>query len=692
MKRTRNERIRLGLFFGLVCLFFAGIGARLFQLQILNGAEYDAIVSRQSSSRIEIPAARGLICDRGGRIVANNVSLSSLYAYPTSKAQVKNVGRYLDRFFGLPSGTSEKKHRLKPNRFRYIRRCIDDATALKLEDDAPLGLHLRKESQREYPYGLVGKQIVGYTDIDDNGQSGIELEYDSMLSGIPGQVDAYRDGLRDIYKVQEEALVEPQPGQSMVLTIDWRLQEIVEEELKAAVVEYNAENGLAAFMDCRNGDIMAMAHYDPTEKNPQKPIKLRAVTDQFEPGSVFKVITVAGLMDASVVDYADSVYCEEGLWMMGRRRLRDDKKHGWLKFREVVELSSNIGIGKYTVELGGEELFATAKRFGFGDKFDIGLPSETGGYLVSPNRWSEFTISSLAMGHAVAVSALQMAAAFAAVANGGELLQPRLVMGLVDRTGTLVPRGGRDVIRRAMKQSSADSLHAFLRGVVERGTATLVNSEIVKIAGKTGTAQIPDLENHRYFQNRFMASFAGFFPYDEPQLAGIVVLTNPQPIHYGGHTAGPAFRRIAERYSILNPDKFTPPERLLAETSSELHQATEIPDFVGHPVVRASAIAAMNRVNYRCNADSGIVVWQFPPAGRLALAGEEMLLAIGNAIEPGPVMADLKGLSMRKAMAFLNWAGVPFEVSGRGNVRSQSISAGENLSQDVTCRLVCRSI
>jgi stage V sporulation protein D (sporulation-specific penicillin-binding protein) len=243
-----------------------------------------------------------------------------------------------------------------------------------------------------------------------------------------------------------------------------------------------------------------------------------------------------------------------------------------------------------------------------------------------------------------------------------------------------------------MKESSADSLHAFLRGVVERGTAQLVNSDVVKIAGKTGTAQIPDLKNKRYFQGRFMASFAGFFPYDEPQLAGIVVVANPQPVHYGGLTAGPAFRKMAERFSILNPDKFTPPERLLSETSAELQQATEIPDLVGHTLIRAEEMAAGRGVAVRCNSDSGTIVWQFPPAGRLALAGDEMLLAIGGAVDEGMAMVDLKGLSMRKAMAFLDYAGVSFEVAGRGWVRKQSIAVGTKLSPDVTCRIECRTM
>lgn len=691
MRRTRRERFRLGTVFAAVCLLFAAVLARLVHLQVFCHPEYRAIVEDQSSAKVEIPAARGVICDRAGRIVANNVEQASLYAYPLSKREVDAVGRYLEDLFRLRRGTAVSRYRLAPKRFRYIKRRMDDALAAEVEANAPHGLHLRTETQRVYPYALVGRQVLGFTDIDNKGQAGVEHYYDSVLAGKTGLADVYRDGLRNCFRVKEQALVRPRPGRSVVLTLDWRLQEIVEEALKAATEKHNARSAMAAFLDCRTGDVLAMAHYDPKEENPEKPVKLRTVTDQFEPGSVFKVVTAAGLLDCDVVDFDDSVFCENGKWRIGRRWLHDDKEHGWLSFRRTMELSSNIGIAKYAIDLGGEQLFATAKDFGAGERLHIGLPGETAGCLIVPERWSEYTIASLAMGHAVAVSALQMAVIVGAIANGGELLQPRLVLAHIDENGALEPQAGRKVTRRVMRPASADSLRAIMRGVVESGTAEAVISPAVAIAGKTGTAQIPDLENRGYYPNRFTASFAGFFPYEDPLVAGVVVLEDPQPVHYGGLTAGPAFRIIAERYSVLNPDLFATAVNTLKERHAEIQQAMEVPSLVGRLCSEATAIAAGHGVRVRANSPEGIVEWQFPPAGRIMMKNDEIIVVVRVPQEDGYRMADLKGLSVREAAAFLDRIGVRCQVRGSGRVVGQSIAPGELLKANPACQLRCRA-
>ena len=692
MKRTRQEKLRLGFLSFAVVLFFVIVVARLVHLQVFLSPRYQAIVDKQSRGSIKIPAPRGMIYDRNGRILSSNITRYSLYAYPLDKKQLKAATSYLEEVLHLANGTARKEYGLATKKFRWIKRRIDDRLATKIEDSAPSGLYLRKETQREYPFGLIGKQILGFTDIDGHGQSGIELSCDSMLSGIQGLADIRRDGKRNLYPVNETAIIKPVSGKSLVLTLDWRLQEIFEEELREGVKKFNAQLGMGAFVDCRTGEVLAMAHYDPSDKRPNKPVKVCTVTDQFEPGSIFKVFTAAGLLDEGLVDFSDSTFCEEGYWKMDRGRLRDDKELGWLNFRSIMELSSNIGVGKYAAELGGDKLYETARRFGFGQSMHTGLAGETRGSIFCPDKWSDYTIASLSIGHAVAVNCLQVAMGFAAIANRGELLQPQLVYCSIDDEGDIHDTFKRTVIRQAMKETSADSLIAILRGVVERGTATLVNSEAVAIAGKTGTAEIPDLVNHRYFKNKFNASFAGFFPADNPIVAGVIVLKAPEPIHYGGHTSGPIFRNVAERYMILNPDLFASNQRVLTQDESKQTSTVIVPDLLGREIEYANSLALERGLELRTTNDSGMVLWQYPSPDRLLFEHDEILIAVAEMSEDPITMPDLRGLSIRQASAFLQFAGIRSRVQGSGLVRRQSIAPGTTITENNECRLECRPI
>ncbi len=691
MKRTRMEKVRLSILFAIVCLFFSVVIARLVHLQVFLSPKYSTIVDNQTGGTINIPATRGIIYDRMGQVIASNVTRSSLYSYALTEKELSSVASYLEKTFDLKAGTSKSKYGLKVKRFRWIKRRMNDELALHIETTAPQGLYLRSETQREYPYGTIGKQILGFTDIDNHGQAGIEMTYDSTLAGKSGKADIRRDGNRNLYRVKESAMLKPVLGQSLVLTIDWRLQEILENELSNGIEEYNAKGGMGAFVDCNTGEILAMAHSDPNEKNRNKPLKLKVVTDQFEPGSIFKAFTAGGLLDAGLVNFEDTIYCEKGKWKLGRRTLHDDKELEWLTFREIMELSSNIGIGKYALELGGDRLYQTACDFGFGKKQNIGLGGETRGRVVCPEKWSDYTISALAMGHSIAVNTLQMANAFAAIANGGELLKPSLVLCGVNEKGHITNRCEREVINRVIKQESSDSLRSFLRGVVEHGTAPKVNSPAISIAGKTGTAEIPREDGRGYYKNKFMASFAGFFPAEEPRIAGVIVLKDPKPITYGGYTSGPVFRRIAENYLVINPDIFKVDQQVMKIMDDEKESTIEVPDFVGRSIIQAEARAKAKEIIVFKSADSGIVVWQYPPADRLIFKGDVVLVAVKADTTTEQKMPDLRGLSIRQASAFLTHAGIKSRVHGRGRVIKQSILPGEIVNKKTECWLECKS-
>jgi hypothetical protein len=336
-------------------------------------------------------------------------------------------------------------------------------------------------------------------------------------------------------------------------------------------------------------------------------------------------------------------------------------------------------------------MFDVYKKFGFGKKLKCGLPGEASGRLMPPPKWSDFTIAQLAMGHAVAITPLQLAAAIGVVANGGELLRPRLIVGYVDDQGYVVEEQKREVINRVVDEGT-DSLRAFMRGVVERGTAKAVNSKMVSIAGKTGTAQLPDLATGRYFQNKYAATFGGFFPYESPTIAGAVILIDPQPLHYGGLTSGPAFRKIVERYAVLNPDLITLPERTLAARSGRVRVTVDLPNFVGRDLEAAKQLAEVRGIKLRTTADEGTVVWQFPPPDRKLAEGDEVVALVDNPTDSVMRMPDLTGLPLKKVTALLSHVGVKFYIRGTGRVVATSLEAGKPLDPTVPLQVECQPI
>ena len=690
MTAKPKRNIRLAWMFVIACLAFAAVFARLVHLQIFLHSSYSKKVAIQTSGNMKIKPPRGIIYDRNGLVVANNIVLQALSAYPTTNQEVEHVGKYLDSFFKMPPGTAKRKYNLRKNQYSPIQRKMDDETAERIAKDSPKGLHLSEEPHRVYPFGLIGKQILGFTNIDGKGLSGLELCYDSTLAGQVGTVAYRNDVFRNRFRINEQAIVKPVPGQSKILTIDWKMQEIVEEELKKGVEEFKAASGQAIFINNNNGEIIAMAHYDPNEKNREKPTKLRVITDQFEPGSVYKIIAAAGLLEDKLINYNDSIYCDTGYWKIDRNIIRDDKKHAWLNFRKIIELSSNIGIGKASLEYGGDRLYEFSKQFGIGQRLLGDWPSETPGRITNYDKWSDFATASLSMGHAVAVNALQMVSAMSVIANGGKLYKPRVVLCDVNEKGKPINLTKPIVLGEFLSEHTVDSLRAFLRGVVENGTATKVNSSVVTIAGKTGTAQIFDMNTRSYSLRDYMASFLGFFPAEEPLITGIVVLEKPQPIHYGGLTSGPIFKRIAERYTTNNPDLFAIPKQMLAESDEETIKTKVVPNLIGKNFASIENDVIEKKLNVRTNADSGYVVWQYPPADRLIVENDEILVSVEN--KNGKTMADLSGLTIREVSAYMQHLGITYSIKGNGRVYRQSVQPGVVIKEDLNCRLECKPI
>jgi len=691
------SKIRIGVITIVFVMSFVLFFARLLYVQVVKAAELQQKAIIQYREIIELPAPRGEIFDIKGNKVAVNTSFKSLFAYPLTEEDAQASYASLAQIFGESREKLKGHYSLEPKKFRWIKRDLSPDEAIRFETkNTQCGLFLREEPTRTYPYGAIGAAIRGFVDIDNLGKAGIEMEMNELLSGSPGKALIQKNGLGAQYRIQEIPIKEPESGKSVVLTIDWDKQQIVEEELAWAVDTFKAKGGIAIFLDPRTGAILAAADCVSDSLPSGRPMKLKAVADVFEPGSVFKLITAAAALEGGRVKPQDVYFAENGLWRMGKNQLRDDHKYGDLTFREGFEFSSNIVMGKIANQIGGDQVFAMAKKLGFGRKTRCGLNGESPGGLQVPNRWSQYVTSAFAIGHGVSVTALQMARAMAVVASGGYLCQPYLVAGCINDEGHIVERHIGQPIR-ILSEYTVATLASFLRGVVERGTAKLLGDAPIAIAGKTGTAEKPNLVTGGYNKNRFIASFAGYFPADSPLVAGIVVLDEPEPIHYGGYTAGPTFENIAVKFAALDKYDVAVSVAPKDEDTTATQQAdtvatvmTQVPDIVGDTVARA--LLKLNQSGLEGVVfGAGIAILGTRPAAHSWIpAGQQVLCYTSRGEYDRQEVPDLKGLTIREAIALLEKYDMPYSCRGQGRVVMQTPEAGVVVTKHDVVQLECQ--
>ncbi len=521
---------------------------RLGFIQIFKASSYFLLAQNQSRTVIEMRPARGKIFDVKGRELALDVRLDSLYSVSRDVKKKDLVAGALARILGTDRG--EILNRLSREKlFVWIARKIspnkvDAIKKLKVE-----GLGFVKESQRVYPKGETACHLVGFTDIDNNGLEGIELNYNSFLKGVPGWRMAQKDAKqRELISKQME-LVPPVDGYNIHLTLDEVIQSVAEKALAEGCKKHNAIGGSVIVMDPKSGDILAMATYPLYDLNNAKKSSVdarrnRTITDLFEPGSVFKAITLSGILEDKTFGLDEKFDCENGSWAVAGKVLHDHHGYGILSFREVIEKSSNIGTVKGAMRLGADKLYKYIKGFGFGAKTGIGLAGEVSGITPSPKNWSRSSIINIPIGQGVAVTPIQLASAFAAIANNGLLMKPRLITHIDDGDGKIIQSYDPESTREIISKQTALQVRSVLEGVVSQGTGKKAQVPGFRAAGKTGTAQklMPD---GSYSHDKFFASFVGFVPYDEPKIVIAVLIDEPHPVYYGGDVAAPIFSRVA---------------------------------------------------------------------------------------------------------------------------------------------------
>jgi cell division protein FtsI/penicillin-binding protein 2 len=541
---------RLIFMFFLTILLFAGMLARLFVLQIVEAPEYAKLAADQRERDITFAARRGTIFDRGGDPLAISVDLKTIFADPAHVTDALEGARKLAGVLDLKeSELLEKLQGSTPeSRFEYIARQVSPSVARKVRQlDVP-GVYMKDESKRYYPGGRLASHVLGFVNIDQTVRAGIEAQYQEILEGKAGRMTLEQDPMGRALPQAEFTYEPPAPGRSLFLTIDKELQYFTELTLADAIKRYSADAGTAIVMRPGTGEILAMANapdFDPNTYAISEPEaqRNRALTDMYEPGSAFKIVTMAAALEEGVVT-PDSTFTVPDAFQYYDRVFNDSHDHPTetMSVSDILRDSSNVGTIKVGLELGEDKLDEWIKRFGFGQETGLDFPAEAPGIMLPRKLWSGTTAATLPIGQGIAVTPMQMATAYATVANGGVWVEPKLLHSTMDESGKMHP-ASRPASRRIFSQRTAKQLSRMLERVVSSGTGLEAQVPGYRVGGKTGTAQKP-LPTGGYGRS-YIASFAGFAPVRDPQIVVLVVLDEPNPI-WGGATAAPTFKTIAE--------------------------------------------------------------------------------------------------------------------------------------------------
>lgn len=541
-------------FFLLLCLVLMGI--RSFDIQILQGKALKKKAENTYVRGITIQGDRGQILDRHLNKLGASIEAPDITADPT---QVKNARQAADRLvkvLGSSQAEMEKKLSSK-RRFALLASRVSPARAEDVKKLNIAGIYTSDNSKRFYPNRRLAAQVIGFTGKDDHGLEGLEFSYNEFLEGRILKTKEYRDGqgtVLDTGKNKRDGL----KGDTIVLTLDKKIQFFSEQALEQAVKEHRGNSGIALVMQPATGELLAMAHYPEFNPNnygdfSRDRYRNRAVTDAFEPGSIMKVITVASAIERGMS--ATTIYnCEKGRYRIGRFVIHDTHPHDYLTPGQIVKVSSNIGAAKIAQDMGPKAMHYYLNAFGFGTKTGINCPGESAGVLLPLNRWTSIDAVAMSFGQGMSVTALQLVSAISAIANGGKLMKPLLVKKILSNSGALIRENKPCVVRQVISCQTAGIIKEMMATVVqEKGTGTKAAIPGFRVCGKTSTAQKAAKGKKGYSHSRFTAAFAGFAPFDNPALAILVVVDEPKQNHYGGIVAAPAFKDIMARsFNYLN--------------------------------------------------------------------------------------------------------------------------------------------
>ncbi|MBN1780199.1 transpeptidase family protein [bacterium] len=659
-KKTRKPHAcaRIYLLGAVFTGFVLTLLVRFFYLQVRRPDPWRSMAPAQYESRMKLPARRGQIFDRELNVLAGDVPVYSLAADPSIIGDFQKAGASIASVL-----RNDARHFIrqlekdKGSRFVRLWEQITDGEYQQLKSLNLRGLIFLEEQRRTYPFGIMARPVIGWTDARHEGVAGVELAFNDVLSGQDGWKILQRDGLNRNFSTVDYPLEPALDGKNLVLTLDNVYQTVVEEEVKKGVEKYRAKWGAAVLMHPVTGEILSMVSLLGSrlaKENPdfQTTIRNRVIQDNFEPGSVFKMVTMAAVLNEGLFTPETLIYCENGSYSINGSSIRDDNRSfQWLTATQAMQVSSNIALSKMAKKLGKQKLYKYIQDFGFGNSTGIGLPGEAAGLLRPPYQWDDFLTATMSFGQGLSVTCVQLACMASVIANGGELIKPRLYREIID-DGHRVPVDSREKIRNVITQETARRMTDILEKCVTHGTGEKASVPGLRIAGKTGTAQksAPGIEG--YISGAHVTSFVGFWPANAPQFVLVVTLDEPRPASLSSQNAAPIFAAIARRISGL-------------PMSSPV------------PVPENEAVPSVFTLS-----SSEVVTASLPAT---AVAEQKS----GQTVSPHFV-PDMKGMSLRQALRMLAVCQITASVEGHGIVCEQDLTPGIRVEKNMICRLKCR--
>ncbi|MCS3915577.1 stage V sporulation protein D (sporulation-specific penicillin-binding protein) [Caldanaerobacter subterraneus subsp. tengcongensis MB4] len=646
---------------------------RLFFIQVVKGEEYQKMALPQWTLDVSLSGKRGYIFDRNGKVLAENASVSKISVIPKeipdSKRQV--VAETLASILGLDRQKVLERISNKNLQEVLIAKQVDEEKAkaiLRLNID---GVIVSEDMKRFYPEGTLACHVLGFTGIDNQGLDGIELVFDNFLRGIPGKSTTPMDAIGRKIDTGEEEYFEPLPGYNVVLTIDETIQHFAEKALNQAMVHSKPSKGAVAIvMDPKTGEILALANrpnFDPNDpfEGPEEEWYRRwrnkAISDSYEPGSVFKTITASAALEEKVVSLHEQFYCP-GYTTVAGHRINCWATHGSEDFVKGVQNSCNVVFVTVGQRLGVEKLYKYIRDFGFGKTTGILLPGEAPGLVLSEERVGPVELATNSFGQGIAVTPLQMITAVAAIANGGKLMQPQIVKAIVDSKGKVVKEFKPKIVRRVISKETSATMREILKSVVAEGTGKAGYIEGFDVAGKTGTTE-------KYMPGKYVASFVGFAPADDPKVIVLVVIDEPNnpETHFGSQLAAPVVKSILDdtlKYLEVQPRGVKKPETVM------------VPDVRNMKLYEAERIILENKLDFILQGNGDTVFDQVPKPGALVNENTKIILYLNGVSTEEVVVPDLKGKSVKEATEILNSLGLRIKIKGTGFAVDQSPKEG----------------
>jgi cell division protein FtsI/penicillin-binding protein 2 len=582
-----KSKLRLYVLSGLLCLWFVVICLRLVYLQVFSYGDFEHRAQHQQQRTFDLSPKRGVIYDRAGRELAMSIQVDSAFAVPTEIPDLPNTINLITRITKEDPRVVLADCRSRKT-FCWVARKADAEAIERIRSLNLQGIHFQKEPKRFYPKRELAAQVLGYVGTDDEGLSGLEREFNDGLKGKPGKLMISVDARKKWFASVEK---QPEAGNNVVLTIDQNIQYIAERELATAMEQTHAISGTVIVENPHTGEILALANSPTFNPNLRKQItvaalKNHAVSDVFEPGSTFKIVTVSAALEEKLTRPDEVFDCQMGSIVINGMRIRDHKPFGLLPVSDIIANSSDVGAIKIALRLGDDRFYKYIRGFGFGLQTGIELPGETRGLTKPPNRWSKVSIGAISMGQEIGISPLQLVDLISTIANDGVWVAPRIVAGTIEPQSTpqtIAFQPGAS--HRVISTLTAAQMRQMLQGVVLHGTGRKAILEGYSAAGKTGTAQKVDPATGAYSKTKYVGSFAGFAPVNNPQIAVAVILDSAVGLHQGGQVAAPVFQRVMQQtleYLHVGHDVELPASRqvlLARRNSGDLNESS--PDHFG---------------------------------------------------------------------------------------------------------------